>query len=264
VKSNNPIGVFDSGIGGLSIAQQIRDSLPKEDIIYVADTFNAPYGEKSNEFIIQRSLAITDYLVQRGAKAIVVACNTATTAAIQQLRSIYEIPIVGVEPGTKPAALNSKSGVVGVLATPRTLATQSFERLLERTSGSVKMELQPCPDLVHQVEILALEGPETELLVNRYLKPLLERGADHIVLGCTHYNFLDTMIRKLSGPNVTVINTVKAVTNQVVRQLETHQLVRRDENRGKIEFWTTGNREKFQIQIDSLWGQGYAVDQLLC
>lgn len=260
--SNLPIGVFDSGIGGLSIAKRIRDTLANESILYVADTRYAPYGDKSNEFIIQRSVAIANFLVKRGVKAIVVACNTATTSAIHQLRALHKIPIIGVEPGTKPAALNSKTGVVGVLATPRTLATESFDLLLKRTTGPVRVELQACPDLVMQVESLDLDSKETISLVESYVTPLLEKGVDHIVLGCTHYNYLEAVIAQIAGPNVSIVNTVQAVTNQVARQLNHFRLLNRSGTPGYNEFWTSGDSKTYKTQIEKLWGDCEQVYEL--
>lgn len=260
--TRNSIGIFDSGIGGLSIAKRIRDSLLHENIIYVADTQHAPYGSKSDEFVIERSLTIANFLIERGAKAIVVACNTATTSAIHHLRDHLSVPIIGVEPGTKPAALNSKSGVVGVLATSRTLATHSFERLVKRTSGNVKIEVQACPDLVLQVESLKLQDDETREMVHQYVTPLVNKGADHIVLGCTHYNFLEAMIADISGPNVSIVNTVQAVVNQLLRQLDLHGLSNKKGAQGEDEFWTSGDPDAYHRQLSQLWGDISSVFQL--
>lgn len=262
MSNSHPIGVFDSGIGGLSIAKCIRDTLPLESIIYFADTRYAPYGDKSDDFIARRAHFIVTALIERGAKAIVVACNTATTSTIQNLRNCFQVPIIGVEPGTKPAALNSKSGVVGVLATPRTLATASFERLLRLTSGTVKVELQACPDLVPQVELLELDSAKTQALVESYVAPLLEKGADHIVLGCTHYNFLEALIAKIAGPDIAIINTAQAVVNQLARQLNYHQLSNNNVTSVSYEFLSSGDLALFQAQIERLWGAPVAVFQL--
>ena len=253
--NNNPIGVFDSGIGGLSIAKKVRDILKNENIIYVADTRHAPYGEKSDEFICQRAIEISDFLIERGAKAILVACNTATTSAIQKLRATHNIPFIGVEPGTKPAALNSKCGKVGVLATSRTLVTESFERLVKRTSGPVSVELQACPELVLQVEALNFDGVETIEAVNKYLAPLLQKGVDHIVLGCTHFNYLETTIAKAAGPAIKIVNTAQAVANEVLRQLEKNDILNGSDEIGNNEFWTSGSTLIFSEQIETLWGE---------
>jgi len=262
VIKNNPIGVFDSGIGGLSIARQIRETLPNEDLIYVADTLHAPYGEQTSEYIVNRSLAMANYFVERQVKAIVVACNTATTSAIQKLRERYDIPIVGVEPGTKPAALHSNSGVIGVLATSGTLATESFRRLLERTAGPVKVELQACPDLVLQVESLELDSAQTRVVVNNYVSPLLSKGVDHIVLGCTHYNFLESLIKEVAGSQVNIVNTAKAVVNQLQRKLEDHDLLNNRSEVGNYEFYTSGEEFWFRKQIEVLWGTSSFVYNL--
>lgn len=262
VIKNNPIGVFDSGIGGLSVARKIREMLPNEDLIYVADTLHAPYGEKTSQHIVNRSLAMASYFVERRVKAIVVACNTATTSAIQKLREQYAIPIVGVEPGTKPAALHSNSGVIGVLATSGTLATESFRRLLERTAGPVKVELQACPDLVLQVESLDLDSEQTRVVVTNYVAPLLSKGVDHIVLGCTHYNFLESLIKDVAGSQINIVNTAAAVVNQLQRKLKDHDLLNDRNELGSYEFYTSGEALRFRRQVEVLWGTSSLVYNL--
>ncbi|MGB1467021.1 MAG: glutamate racemase, partial [Alcanivorax nanhaiticus] len=208
---SSPIGIFDSGIGGLSVARAVRERLPGEDILYVADSRHAPYGDKSDAFIRDRMHMITDFLLARGAKAVVVACNTATTAAIAELREAFSVPIIGVEPGVKPAVEATRTGVVGVLATPRTLQTHSFEKLAARFSTDVTLLVQPCPQLVRQIEALDFDGDETRALLREYLAPLLSEGADTIVLGCTHYNYLAEQIAAVAGRDITIISTEDAV-----------------------------------------------------
>lgn len=261
MKSFNSIGVFDSGIGGLSIARKIREQLPNENLVYLADTRHAPYGEKSEEFILERSFTVSDFLLERGAKAIVVACNTATTAVISQLRSRYAVPIVGVEPGIKPAIINTQSGVVGVLATSRTLATNSFNELVRRLAGTVEIEIQACTELVSMVESLRLDDAEAMETVKKYVLPLLEKGADHIVLGCTHYNHLAEMISEIAGPTVNIVNTSTAVADQVVRRLKDELLLQPSEESGRNEFWSTGDLDNFQKQVNRLWGKPESVSR---
>ncbi len=262
MKTIDSIGVFDSGIGGLSIARKIRERLPNENLVYVADTHHAPYGEKSEDFILQRSHTISGFLVERGAKAIVVACNTATTAVINELRSHFNVPIIGVEPGIKPAIINTKSGVVGVLATTRTLATNSFNELVSRLAGSVEIEIQPSAELVPLVESLRLSGEDATETVKRYVLPLLEKGADHIVLGCTHYNHLADLIAEVAGPDIHIINTSAAVAEQVVRRLEHAQLSDAGDRPGRDEFWSSGDLDRFQQQVVRLWGEQGRVFRL--
>lgn len=216
-----PIGVFDSGVGGLSVLREIRALVPTSDLIYVADSGHCPYGTKSYAEIRARADAIADFLVERGAQAVVVACNTATAAAIDHLRSrIRSVPIVGMEPAIKPAAAATRSGVVGVLATGATLGGERFAGLAERFSDGIELLTQACPGLVEQVEAGDLDGPVTRDLLRRYAMPLLARRADTLVLGCTHYPFLRPALRDLCGPAITLIDTGAAVARQTARVLE--------------------------------------------
>ena len=188
-----PIGVFDSGVGGLSVLREIRRELPHEDLLYVADCGHAPYGDKPLAAIESRAVAITEFLLAQGAKTVVVACNTATGAAARVLRSRYPVPIVAMEPAVKPAVERTRSGVVGVLATRQTLASQTFAALLDRIDHCTRILPQPCPGLVERVESGDLDGAPTRTLLTGFLQPLLARGADTLVLGCTHgcTSFLD-------------------------------------------------------------------------
>lgn len=266
IHSDSPIGVFDSGVGGLPIARAIRDLLPQEDLLYVADSRHAPYGAKSDDAILARALAVCDFLVSRDAKAIVVACNTATTSCITALRARYDIPVIGVEPGVKPAVLNTRTGVVGVLATPKTLVTDAFIALAKKVAGDVIVEVMPCPDLVAQVESLRLGHNEAAEVIAKYVQPLLEKGADTIVLGCTHYVHLKTVISEVAGPEVCVISTEDAVAREVKRRLETvRQLsVYHDDHNaaGSNQFWSNNDLALFQRQVQTLWGDGEQVQSL--
>ncbi|WP_461482242.1 glutamate racemase [Porticoccus sp.] len=256
-----PIGIFDSGIGGLSIASKVRALLPGEDIVYVADSGHAPYGDRSDQYILERSFAVTDFLISRNVKAVVVACNTATTTSIAALRARYAVPFIGVEPGIKPAVLNSRSGVVGVLATAKTLVTDSFTALANAVAANVRIEIMPCPELVLQIEALKLDHHEAAGLVKKYLQPLLEQGADTIVLGCTHYAHLAHVIAGVAGPNVSIVSTETAVANEVRRRLEREGLVTNKVQAGFDEFWSNGSLEHFQRQLDRLWGRPVTVGQ---
>ena len=247
------IGIFDSGIGGLSVARAVRELLPDEQLIYVADSGHAPYGEKTDDYIYQRMQAITQHLIACGVKAIVVACNTATTAAIKELRAQYALPIIGVEPGVKPAVLASKTGVVGVLATPRTLLTPAFAYLAERYAGKAKIILQPCPQLVPTIEALALDGAAMRALVTGYIQPLLASGADTLVLGCTHYNFIADVIADVAGPTVTIVRTETAVAKQLQQRLAQAQLLNSGAKVGADSFYTSGDAGLFNQQLLQLW-----------
>lgn len=249
------IGIFDSGIGGLSIARKIRELLPNENIIYVADTYHTPYGDKSDHYILQRSFSITDFLISRNVKAIVVACNTATTTCIEELRARYTFPFIGVEPGIRPGVLHTKSGVIGILATPKTLITNSFSELTKRVAGNIRVEVMPCPDLVTQVETLKLDYNEASDVVRKYVLPLIEKGADTLVLGCTHYAYLAHVVAEVAGPDVLIVSTESAVAKEVSRRLGCERLLVQKNQIGQEEFWSNGSLALFQKQINLLWGK---------
>jgi len=262
VKNINPIGIFDSGVGGLSVARRIRKELPGEDLLYVADSFHAPYGSKQQEFIERRSIKLVEFLLEKKAKAIVVACNTATVSAIQQLRSIYSVPIIGIEPGVKPATLTSKTKVVGVLATTQTVNSKAFNYLTKRFTSEIKIEVQACPGLVEQVEICNLHGDETKALIRQYVHPLLQKGADTIVLGCTHYAFLIPAIKEIVGDEINVINTATAVAKEVERRLSTEGLLSLCDDLGSEFFWTSGEESIAKKTISTLWGKTVNVSAI--
>ncbi|OFA06362.1 glutamate racemase [Duganella sp. HH101] len=222
-----PIGVYDSGVGGLSVLRHIRAQLPAEDLIYFADSGHAPYGEKTEQYVVDRALLVAAFLLERGIKALVVACNTATVAAIKAVRARYpDLPVVGVEPGLKPAAAATRSGKVGVLATARTLKGDKFLQLREQISAATQAEflLQPCIGLVDQIELGDLETPAIAALLEQYVAPLLDQGADTLVLGCTHYPFVQTGIERVlrahGRQDVTLIDTGDAVARQLGRLLD--------------------------------------------
>lgn len=252
-RGGDAIGIFDSGIGGLSVALAIRQHLPAERLIYVADTGHAPYGEKSDQYIYQRMHYIARHLVDLGAKAIVVACNTATTAAITRLRADYPLPIIGVEPGIKPAVLGSHSGVVGVLATPRTLLTPAFASLAQRFAARATVLMQPCPALVPLIEALDVTGHNITAQLRSYIQPLLDQGADTLVLGCTHYNFVAEIIAEIAGPQVRIIRTEIAVARQLRQRLVQTQQLAEVSHTGTETFYTSGNVTLFQRQLQQFW-----------
>lgn len=228
-----PIGIFDSGVGGLSVLRHIRAQLPHEHLIYFADSGFAPYGDKPEHLLTGRVLAIGAFLIAQGAKAIVVACNTATVAAIAALRERYPgMPIVGVEPGLKPAAASSRNGIVGVLATERTLSGAKFLLLRDQIAESTgaRFLLQPCHGLADQIEFGTLESDETDALLRRFILPLLDEGADTLVLGCTHYPLVQASIeRVIAAPTnrpVTLIDTGEAVARQLARLLASGGIAR--------------------------------------
>lgn len=239
----------------------IRQTLPDERLIYVADSGHVPYGDKSPEYITQRSLALAEFLVSQGADAIVIACNTATAAAAATLRRQFDIPIVGMEPAVKPAAAATRSGVVGVLATVGTLESARFAALLERYGEEVEIVTRGCPGLVEQVERGDLEGPETRALVERHVAPLLARGADTLILGCTHYPFLAPLIRDVAGPEVILVDTGEAVARQLLRRIDA-ELPGRERGRPSAEFFTSGDAEQASRIMSALWSDEVAARRL--
>jgi glutamate racemase len=255
------IGVFDSGVGGLSVLKHIRAALPRHDLLYVADSGHVPYGDKTPACIRERSLALTQFLVDEGAAVVVIACNTATAAAASLLRERFSLPIVAMEPAVKPAVAATRSGVVGVLATVGTLESARFAALLEQYAGAVEIVTQACPGLVEQVEAGELDTPATRALVERFTRPLLARGADTLVLGCTHYPFLKPLLAEVAGPGVALIDTGEAVAQQVVRRLG--GAARQPERALPTErFWTTGDVPAARRIVAKLWGRAVSVERL--
>jgi glutamate racemase len=251
--SHHPIGVFDSGLGGLTVLREIRRRLPGEDLLYVADSAHAPYGDKSMAFIESRSVAITEFLLERGAKAIVVACNTATGAAARLLRTRYSVPLIAMEPAVKPAVEHTRSGVVAVLATRQTLASHNFSVLLGRLETNAEVLLQPCPGLVERVEAGDLAGEGTRTLLRGYLEPLLARGADTLVLGCTHYPLLAPLIQELAGPDVRILDSGMGVARQVHRRLSEAGLLAPEDRTGRERFWTSVPPARMHALMSRFW-----------
>jgi glutamate racemase len=256
--NTQPIGIFDSGVGGISVLRHIRVLLPAEDLLYCADSRYAPYGNKSPEAIRERALYLASFLIAQGAKALVVACNTATAAAIQTLRARYSLPIIGMEPAVKPAVKATRSGVIGVLATSGTLKSAQFAALLENYGQEVQVVTEACHGLVEQIERGELETAATRALLQRYLAPLLEAGADTIVLGCTHYPFVRALIEELAGPQITLIDTGEAVARQVQHRLMQAGLSAAEARRGGVQFWSNGESTQAANVIARLWPGGLA------
>ena len=260
--AKNPIGVFDSGVVGLSVLHEIRRELPGEDLLYVADSGHAPYGDKSTQLIEARVIAIVEFLLSQRAKAIVVACNTATGVAIQMLRARFPVPIIAMEPAVKPAAAHTQSGVIGVLATSRTIASNNFAKLHERFGADVKILMQACPGLVEQVEAGNLSGDKTRALIEQYVLPLLEQRADTIVLGCTHYPFLAPLISEIAGPTVAIIDPSPAIARELRRRLTTANLLSTVSRAGTERFWSSAAPDRAQTIISQLWQVDVEVHSL--
>ena len=257
-----PIGIFDSGVGGLSVMHQIRIELPGEHLVYIADTAHAPYGDKSESDIARRALTLSAFLAGIGAKALVVACNTATAAAISQLRSRFSLPIIGMEPALKPAVAYTTTGVVGILATSGTLSSNKFDSLNAQYGNDIEVIAQACPGLVEQVESGDIDGDTTRALVTAYVSKLIQRGADTIVLGCTHYLALKAHIQQIAGPNIKIIDTSEAVAKQLARRLADNGLLNDKSRQGSMEVWSSNASEQTHRTIAKLLQMEIAVKSL--
>lgn len=222
------IGIFDSGVGGLSVFREIVRILPEEKYIYWSDNAHCPYGEKSREYIIDRARAVTSFLMEQGADIIVVACNTATAAAISTLREEFPVPFIGMEPAVKPAAQATRSGVVGVLATAGTLKATKYMDTRAKWARDVRIVEHIGQGFVELVEKGNVSGPEAESIVEKSVRPLIEAGADTIVLGCTHYPFLAETIMKAAGTPVTLIDPAPAVAKHLMEVMQENGLIRKD------------------------------------
>ncbi len=236
--SNHSIGIFDSGVGGTSIWKEIQILMPHEHTIYLADSLNAPYGEKSQKEILQLSIKNTELLLEKGCKLIVVACNTATTNAISHLRQNYKVPFIGIEPALKPAALQSKSKKVGILATKGTLSSSLFHSTAENHASGIQVLEQEGTGLVPLIEQGKIETQETKMLLHDYLEPMLDEGIDYLVLGCTHYPYLIPLLKEMLPENVKIIDSGAAVAKQTKAILEKQGLLNSSKKKGTHQFYT--------------------------
>jgi glutamate racemase len=261
---SGPIGIFDSGVGGLSVLKVVRELLPGEDLIYLADQDNVPYGSRSLEEVQGLSVGITRYLLEEGAKLIVVACNTASAAALHHLRQEFpQVPFVGMEPAVKPAAEHTRSGVVGVLATPATFQGELYASVIERFAVGVEVLQDTCPGLVMEIDAGYLDTPQVYAILERALKPMQARGIDTVVLGCTHFPFVIPTINEIVGPQVRVIDPSPAIARQVERLLDGHGLRNAEAIMGQRQYFTTGDPEKMGILLPRLTGKSAEVGKLI-
>jgi glutamate racemase len=250
-----PIGIFDSGVGGLSVLRAIRRELPQEDILYFGDQGHVPYGPRPRAQIRDFSLEITRFLLARDAKLIVVACNTASAAALRFLRETYPgVPFVGMEPAVKPAAETTRSGKVGVLATPTTFAGDLYASVVERFARGVQLFQDTCQGLVAQIEDGNLDGPETRRILTAALEPMLAEGIDTVVMGCTHYPFVIPVIREIAGPAVRVIDPAPAVARQARRLLTSGDLLSPG-GQGRLVFYTSADPEPLRSLLPLFLGE---------
>ena len=240
------IGVFDSGVGGLSVLRAIRAHLPAADLVYVADSGFAPYGERDQAFIEKRCHLISDFLKSQAVDAIVVACNTATAIAVHSLRQrLHALPIIGVEPGVKPAIAQSANKRVGVLATPRTLSSDKFRKLVETHGQNAQLYLQPCPGLAREIEVGHLGSAALLALIQQFCEPLKQAGVDTVVLGCTHYPFAQDTFREVLGPNVTLLDTAEAVARRTAALLGAASPATSGRD-GTVQLWSSGDPAHLQ------------------
>ena len=258
-----PIGVFDSGVGGLSVLRAIRQRLPAQPVIYLADQAHVPYGSRTLDEVRSFSKRITQFLLDRGARLIVVACNTASAAALHELRAEFsDVPFVGMEPAVKPAAETTRTGIVGVIATPATFQGQLYASVVERFANGVTILQDTCPGLVTAIENGELDTPGTRAILERALNPMLEQHIDTVVLGCTHFPFVIPLIQQITGPEVRVIDPAPAVARQVERLLENPGGTRSDGTPGAVKYYTTAVREPFDRLLPLLTGSTGQVQSL--
>lgn len=253
-ESEKSIGIFDSGLGGLSVLKAIRAELPMESIEYVGDCKYNPYGDKDPEFIVERALKICDFLLKRGAKAIVVACNTATAIAIPKLRETYSVPIIGIEPAIKPAISATRTKAVGVMATAATIRSERFQNLIKRyQKPDVRVLLQPCKGLADAIEQGKGKTPETQQMLAAYLRPFQEASCDKIVLGCTHYPFIAKEIQAiLKNPDIELINPSNAVAKELRRRLESNLLIKEKDSNHFENYWISGHANDQEAVVSRL------------
>lgn len=254
----SPIGIFDSGLGGLTVLRALRARLPAEDFLYFADTRFLPYGDRPEAFLKERGLIIAEALAARGAKALVIACNTATAAAAEAIRAATALPVVALEPGVKPAAALTRSGVIGVLATTRTLASERFRRLVENHANHVRVLAQPCPGLAEAIEAHGPGSAEVARHLDAFVTPLADAGADVVVLGCTHYPWVADAIAARLPAGVRLIDTGEAVARQLERLLAAGQLLGGGE--GRLTLATSGTPAAVRETVARLWDEPLPIE----
>ncbi len=262
MSASSPIGILDSGFGGLSVARAVRTALPGEDLLYAADCGFAPWGDRTDDFINARLDQIVSFLLERGAKAIVLACNTATAVAAKRLRKTLSIPVIGIEPAVLPAAKVTRSGIVGVMATTKTLSSSKYQCLRERLPETVRIIDRPCPGLMDRVEAGDFSSDVTRTLLHAYIDPLISAGTDTLVLGCTHYPFLSKTITEIAGPNVTLIDPAPAVARQLTHRLAEANLLSNQKAGGTEAFYTTDATPARARVLQALWNEHALLQEL--
>lgn len=251
-KRNNPIGIFDSGIGGLSVWKELVAMLPNESVIYYADNANCPYGPRKQDEIIKLASNVVDFLISKNCKLIIVACNTATASAIDFLRSKYKIPFIGMEPAVKPAALNSNTKSIAVLATAGTFNGKLYNDTIRKYAKDVELNIEVGDKLVEIVEKGLINEPETIDHIKFLVKPLIAKEIDHLVLGCTHYPFLIDVLRKILPPQINIIDPAPAVIMQTKRIIELNNLLRNDNLDAYYSFYSSGSSQVLRLMLKEI------------
>jgi glutamate racemase len=260
---NAPIGIFDSGVGGISVLRAIRRQMPEESIRYFGDQGHVPYGSRSMEQIQDFSEAITRFLLEQGAKLIVVACNTASAAALTSLRGKFpNIKFFGMEPAVKPAAEHTQTGKVGVLATPATFQGALYASVVDRFASGVELFPETCPGLVQQIEQGNLDGEEPRKILEDALLPMLEKNIDTVVLGCTHYPFVIPLIQQIVGDGVRVIDPAPAVAEQTGRLMQANEMRNNSGTKGAVKFYTSGDPDVLKSLLPLLMGEAGEVQRV--
>jgi glutamate racemase len=256
-----PVGIFDSGVGGLSVAREIRRALPAEDLLYVADTAYCPYGDRPVDEVHERALAVGRHLEAAGAKVVVVACNTATGAALESLREALAVPVIGLEPAVKTAVARTRNRRVGVMATAGTLRSDRFARLVRAHGDGVQVLAQPCPGLVDLIEQGHLDGDVLDARIGALTQPLRDARVDTVVLGCTHYPFVGGALQRALGPAVEIVDSGPAIARRLQQILRDSKLEAAP-GPGSLRVWTTGEPGAVQPVVDRLWGEAVALDRV--
>lgn len=253
ISADSPIGIYDSGVGGLTVWRAVRELLPAENLIYFADQAKVPYGRRPLDEVRELAVAACGFLMGQGCKLVVIACNTASAAALKYVRELWpDFPFVGMEPAVKPAAEQTLSGKVGVLATSSTFHGPLYASVVERFAHDVQLYQATCPGLVQQIENGSLDAPETRQILEAAVLPMLEEGVDTLVMGCTHFPFVIPLIRQIAGDAVRVIDPAPAVARQVRRVLESRDLLFEGEGEGKSLFYTSGAPKKLEALLPKL------------
>ena len=254
------IGIFDSGVGGLSVLRAVQRLMPCHPIHYLADQAHVPYGPRTRDEVRRFSEGITQFLLDQGAKLIIVACNAASAAALYHLRAVFpSVPFVGMEPAVKPAAANTHSGVIGVLATPVTFQGELYASVVERFAAGVRVMEDTCPGLVAQIESGDLEGERTRAILEQALGPMINDGVDTVVMGCTHYPFVIPLIEQIVGPRVQVIDPAPAVARQAQRLLAARGWLAGCDGPAAAKFYTTGDPSHLREMLPRFLGEAHDV-----